>query len=153
MSGNQTDQINQLKNMIRSNSSQISNLNNSITKMQRAQESLTQFRKKVVNSKSSVQNITQNQNRYLAPVKELKSVSKCAKNYSEGMSKTLSGFGTKLVAAALQGLLLKIDIKLRMYQASISAAKASVNQLKTLTDNHNSAIRQLEKLLKEAEGT
>lgn len=149
MADNKVAQINRLKTIINNNSSQISSLSNSITNMERAHDSLVQFRRRVVSTQESVNSITQNQNQYLSPVKSLSNVNKSAKGYGNGMSNTLSGVGIKVVGLALVGLLVKIDIKLNSYKNSISNANNSISQLQSQSAGHDSKIRQLEKQIRE----
>lgn len=149
MSDDKVAQINRLKSLITNNSSQISSLSNSITNMERAHDSLIQFRRSVVSAQESVNSITHNQNQYLSPVKALSNVNNSAKKYGNGMSNTLSGVGTRIVGYALIGLLLKIDVKLNSYKTSISNANNTINQLQSQSAEHNTAIKRLEKQIKE----
>lgn len=149
MSDDKNNQIASLRSLIENNNSQIARLSDSINTMERAHDSLVQFRRSVVSTQESVRSITSNQSQYLSSVKGMSRVSKSADGYGNGMSKTLSGYGTKVVVLALSGLLLKIDLKLMAYKASISSASHSISQLQSQSSQHSSAITQLENQIRE----
>lgn len=145
MNKNDIEKINEYKGIIASNNTRIANLNNSIAEIERSYDSLIRFRKSVLTAQDNVHSITDNQKKYLSSVKSIGKNSNLAKNYGNGMSETLSGFGTKVVGLALEGLLLKIDLKLSQYKNSITSAEGIIKNLKSQSLNYKESMQRLKK--------
>ncbi len=145
MNKNDIEKINVYKGIIASNNTTIANLNNSIAEIERSYDSLIRFRKSVLTAQDNVHSITDNQKKYLSSVKSIGKNNNLAKNYGNGMSETLSGFGTKVVGLALEGLLLKIDLKLIQYKNSITSAEGIIKNLKSQSLNYKESMQRLKK--------
>lgn len=145
MNKNNIEKINEYKGIIASNNTRIANLNNSIAEIERSYDSLIRFRKSVLTAQDNVHSITDNQRKYLSSVKSIGKNNNLAKNYGNGMSETLSGFGTKVVGLALEGLLLKIDLKLSQYKNSITSAEGIIKNLKSQSLNYKESMQRLKK--------
>lgn len=145
MNKNNIEKINEYKGIIASNNTRIANLNNSIAEIERSYDSLIRFRKSVLTAQDNVHSITDNQKKYLSSVKSIGKNNNLAKNYGNGMSETLSGFGTKVVGLALEGLLLKIDLKLIQYKNSITSAEGIIKNLKSQSLNYKESMQRLKK--------
>ena len=145
MNKNNIEKINEYKGIIASNNTKIANLNNSIAEIERSYDSLIRFRKSVLTAQDNVNSITDNQKKYLSSVKSIGKNNNLAKNYGNGMSETLSGFGTKVVGLALEGLLLKIDLKLSQYKNSITSAEGIIKNLKSQSLNYKESMQRLKK--------
>lgn len=145
MNKNDIEKINEYKGIIASNNTRIANLNNSIAEIERSYDSLIRFRKSVLTAQDNVHSITDNQKKYLSSVKSIGKNNNLAKNYGNGMSDTLSGFGTKVVGLALEGLLLKIDLKLSQYKNSITSAEGIIKNLKSQSLNYKESMQRLKK--------
>lgn len=145
MNKNNIEKINEYKGIIASNNTRIANLNNSIAEIERSYDSLIRFRKSVLTAQDNVNSITDNQKKYLSSVKSIGKNNNLAKNYGNGMSETLSGFGTKVVGLALEGLLLKIDLKLSQYKNSITSAEGIIKNLKSQSLNYKESMQRLKK--------
>lgn len=145
MNKNNIEKINEYKGIIASNNTRIANLNNSIAEIERSYDSLIRFRKSVLTAQDNVHSITDNQKKYLSSVKSIGKNNNLAKNYGNGMSETLSGFGTKVVGLALEGLLLKIDLKLSQYKNSITSAEGIIKNLKSQSLNYKESMQRLKK--------
>ncbi|MGO5175552.1 hypothetical protein ACTQ2N_10185 [Ruminococcus sp. LCP21S3_E8] len=145
MNKNDIEKINEYKGIIASNNTKIANLNNSIAEIERSYDSLIRFRKSVLTAQDNVHSITDNQKKYLSSVKSIGKNNNLAKNYGNGMSETLSGFGTKVVGLALEGLLLKIDLKLSQYKNSITSAEGIIKNLKSQSLNYKESMQRLKK--------
>lgn len=145
MNKNDIEKINEYKGIIASNNTKIANLNNSIAEIERSYDSLIRFRKSVLTAQDNVHSITDNQKKYLSSVKSIGKNNNLAKNYGNGMSDTLSGFGTKVVGLALEGLLLKIDLKLSQYKNSITSAEGIIKNLKSQSLNYKESMQRLKK--------
>lgn len=145
MNKNNIEKINEYKGIIASNNTRIANLNNSIAEIERSYDSLIRFRKSVLTAQDNVHSITDNQKKYLSSVKSIGKNNNLAKNYGNGMSETLSGFGTKVVGLALEGLLLKIDLKLSQYKNSITSAEGIIKNLKSQSLNYKESVQRLKK--------
>lgn len=145
MNKNDIEKINVYKGIIASNNTKIANLNNSIAEIERSYDSLIRFRKSVLTAQDNVHSITDNQKKYLSSVKSIGKNNNLAKNYGNGMSETLSGFGTKVVGLALEGLLLKIDLKLSQYKNSITSAEGIIKNLKSQSLNYKESMQRLKK--------
>ena len=145
MNKNDIEKINEYKGIIASNNTRIANLNNSIAEIERSYDSLIIFRKSVLTAQDNVHSITDNQKKYLSSVKSIGKNNNLAKNYGNGMSETLSGFGTKVVGLALEGLLLKIDLKLSQYKNSITSAEGIIKNLKSQSLNYKESMQRLKK--------
>lgn len=145
MNKNDIEKINVYKGIIASNNTTIANLNNSIAEIERSYDSLIRFRKSVLTAQDNVHSITDNQKKYLSSVKSIGKNNNLAKNYGNGMSETLSGFGTKVVGLALEGLLLKIDLKLSQYKNSITSAEGIIKNLKSQSLNYKESMQRLKK--------
>lgn len=145
MNKNNIEKINEYKGIIASNNTKIANLNNSIAEIERSYDSLIRFRKSVLTAQDNVHSITDNQKKYLSSVKSIGKNNNLAKNYGNGMSETLSGFGTKVVGLALEGLLLKIDLKLSQYKNSITSAEGIIKNLKSQSLNYKESMQRLKK--------
>lgn len=145
MNKNNIEKINDYKGIIASNNTRIANLNNSIAEIERSYDSLIRFRKSVLTAQDNVHSITDNQKKYLSSVKSIGKNNNLAKNYGNGMSETLSGFGTKVVGLALEGLLLKIDLKLSQYKNSITSAEGIIKNLKSQSLNYKESMQRLKK--------
>lgn len=145
MNKNDIEKINEYKGIIASNNTKIANLNNSIAEIERSYDSLIRFRKSVLTAQDNVHSITDNQKKYLSSVKSIGKNNNLAKNYGNGMSETLSGFGTKVVGLALEGLLLKIDLKLIQYKNSITSAEGIIKNLKSQSLNYKESMQRLKK--------
>ncbi|MCI5597893.1 MAG: hypothetical protein MR360_01045 [Ruminococcus sp.] len=145
MNKNDIEKINEYKGIIASNNTRIANLNNSIAEIERSYDSLIRFRKSVLTAQDNVHSITDNQKKYLSSVKSIGKNNNLAKNYGNGMSETLSGFGTKVVGLALEGLLLKIDLKLSQYKNSITSAEGIIKNLKSQSLNYKESMQRLKK--------
>ena len=145
MNKNDIEKINEYKGIIASNNTRIANLNNSIAEIERSYDSLIRFRKSVLTAQDNVHSITDNQKKYLSSVKSIGKNNNLAKNYGNGMSETLSGFGTKVVGLALEELLLKIDLKLSQYKNSITSAEGIIKNLKSQSLNYKESMQRLKK--------
>ena len=145
MNKNDIEKINEYKGISASNNTKIANLNNSIAEIERSYDSLIRFRKSVLTAQDNVHSITDNQKKYLSSVKSIGKNNNLAKNYGNGMSETLSGFGTKVVGLALEGLLLKIDLKLSQYKNSITSAEGIIKNLKSQSLNYKESMQRLKK--------
>ena len=145
MNKNNIEKINDYKGIIASNNTRIANLNNSIAEIERSYDSLIRFRKSVLTAQDNAHSITDNQKKYLSSVKSIGKNNNLAKNYGNGMSETLSGFGTKVVGLALEGLLLKIDLKLSQYKNSITSAEGIIKNLKSQSLNYKESMQRLKK--------
>ena len=145
MNKNNIEKINEYNGIIASNNTKIANLNNSIAEIERSYDSLIRFRKSVLTAQDNVHSITDNQKKYLSSVKSIGKNNNLAKNYGNGMSETLSGFGTKVVGLALEGLLLKIDLKLSQYKNSITSAEGIIKNSKSQSLNYKESMQRLKK--------
>lgn len=109
-----------------------------IRKCERNYESLCAFKGIVERSQEDFNSVNNKKQSILAEVDAVKKNSFTAQRYSAGMSKVLSGIGSKIVAIAYAGFLYLIKNKLSSY---VSAVSSYENQI----EGYNKIISNLER--------
>lgn len=144
---NAKKKINNYKGKIKTNKERISSMKAEISKLESNYESLRSFKGIVQNSSNGFYDLIQSNKQYLAPVSTYANTNNCAKEYAEGMSHTLSGFGVKIVVVAFGGFLLKIQHQLDLYKKQINDYYNKIDTLNANNSRYNSEISRLEREL------
>ena len=143
MADNNPDIINDIKKGLSDINSKISDLNGEISKKEKACESLVAFKRQVVATQENFNGLTGSQNSHLNSLLSSSDDCHSAKVYSEGMNKTLTSFGTRIVGLALVGFIAKIDFRIGLYKTEIAAAKSTIGQLSNQIDHMQSEMERL----------
>lgn len=136
--------IQDIQNGLSSANSKLSELNGEIADKERAYESLLAFKKQVVSTSESFNSLVSSQSSTLHGVKAMAHNNRCAAQYGNGMDRTLTSFGSKMVGLALTGFIGKINFLLAKYKAEIEAARYTLGTIQSQIENFRSQLRSLQ---------
>ena len=122
----------------------ISDIQGKIRKVENDYDSLLLFKRQVQKSQDEVEALNTAKKGILKDVARVKTNSKVAQGYYNGMKDMLSGIGTKMIPLAFIALLASIDLQLRSYQQKVADYEDDI-------DKYERKINDLDKKITIAE--
>lgn len=115
-----------------------------IDKWTKSYDSLIAFKQMVISAQSNHEDLQSSAKASLSPLALKKKVCRCAGEYGQGMSRTLTNIGSHVVTLAFSGLVNLINIKLAWYKTKIDLANMSINSINSLMNDLDSQKKTLE---------
>ena len=133
-----------IKRRIRNNRNAIEQNNDELKRVEKAYDSLTRFKTKVLNTQDAFSGANGRKCRKLENVKKITDTSLTAEKYYSGMNDILNNVGVRLLNKVFNNLISSITAK-------ISSYKNSVNDLENANSRMRVRIAELELMLREEE--
>lgn len=140
--------IKDIQNGLSAANSKLSELNGEIADKERAYESLLSFKRQVVVASESFNSLVSSQSSTLNGVKAMAHNNRCADQYGNGMDRTLTSFGSKILGLALVGFIGKINIMLAKYKMEIETARYTLGAVQSQIENFQSQLSSLQNVEK-----